>query len=107
LTHDASILDLVLGSDGRDVRALILEELQSSQRTLRVVESDLKGYHGHKPGWIAERICCLLTVAEICRMVTDREPALLAVKETLKTHSGGKRLVAACGSARKSQGFCQ
>jgi hypothetical protein len=108
LTDEASILNLVASSDGYGVRAHISEALQSRQPAARVIEYDLRGYRGHKPDWIADRICRLLTAAEIFRMPADRGPASLPVREVLKTHPRGMRLVAACRSQnRQSQGFCQ
>jgi hypothetical protein len=66
LTREPSVLNLVASAEGYGVRAHISEELKTAQpNARRAIDSDLRGYHGNKPGWIADRICCLLAAAEI------------------------------------------
>jgi hypothetical protein len=108
LTREASVLNLVASAEGHAARAQICEALEDGPPNARVIDSDLRGYHGNKPGWIADRICCLLTAAEICRMLADREPASLAVRDILEAHPATKRLIAGCRSLNgQSQGLCQ
>jgi hypothetical protein len=76
LTGEASVLNLVASAEGHAVRAQICAALEDGRPNARVIDSDLRGYHGNKPGWIADRICCLLTAAEICRMLADRMASL-------------------------------
>lgn len=98
LTREGLVLNMVASAEGYGVRAHISEALETDQPKARVVYSDLKGYRGGKPGWIADRICCLLTAAEICRMLANREPASLTVREVLETHPAAKRLLVECRS---------
>ena len=98
LTREASVLNLVASAEGHPVRAHVWEALEGGRPNARVIDSDLRGYHDPRPGWIADRICCLLTAAEIRRMLAGREPASLAVRDILETQPAAKRLFAECRS---------
>lgn len=96
LSRETSVLNLLASNNGCNVRAHISEALESAQPYARVIASDLRGYHGSKPGWIADRICCLLTAVEISRMLADRKPASLEVRRILETHPAANELLNQC-----------
>jgi len=98
---NASILNLVVRAESYSVQGRIWGALEARQRIPRVTNTDLRGYRRAEPGWIADRICCLLTAAEICRMMADREPALQRVRDVLETYPAAKRLVSECRLCRR------
>ena len=98
---NTSILNLVVRTESYSVQGRIWEALEARQRIPRVTNTDLRGYRRAEPGWIADRICCLSTAAEICRMMADREPALQRVRDVLETYPAAKRLVSECRLCRR------
>ena len=96
-----SILNLVVRAESYNVRGRIWEALEAGQHIPRVTNADLRGYRRDEPGWIADRICCLLTAVEIYRMMADREPALQGVRHVLETHPAAKQLVGECRLCRR------
>jgi hypothetical protein len=85
----ALILKLVTRPESGGIRARVWEAIEVAL-TPRVTDRDLRGYRSAKPGWIADRICCLSVAVEIHRMIMGSEPAFERVRKVLESDESAK-----------------
>ena len=78
----SSVMALVTKPDRAGIRAEVWKAIEVSN-SRRFTDLDMRGYRGDKPGWIAERICCVALAVEIRRMIQNQAPAFEGVRDLL------------------------
>jgi hypothetical protein len=90
-------LDLIAGPDYYGLRGSCWESLRTSEHCRRISDYHLHGYSQSRPGWIAGRITCLATAAEVLRMIEGATPAFRRIRRMLESRTA-LRLVTDCKS---------
>ena len=79
-----SVLRAVVSSEFFALRATVLTSMQTQPPAMRLNDIDLKGYRRTEPGWIADRIACLVIAVELVRMASRHEPILLGARRIIQ-----------------------
>ena len=82
--HGDSVLGAVVRPELIGVRAKILRALQIRTPTVLVSDLDLRGYRRKEPGWISERIACLVMALDITRLEAARAPVLRDIRAIIE-----------------------
>jgi hypothetical protein len=69
---------------GKRLRARVLANMQTQPPTVRLSDIDLIGYRRAEPGWIANRIACLVIAVELVRMASSNEPIFSGARAIIK-----------------------
>jgi hypothetical protein len=100
-------MTLVAKPECAGIRAEVWKAIEVSNSP-RITDLDLRGYRGDKPGWIAERICCMALAVEIRRMIQDQAPAFEGARNLLAARpDASKLLIESRRTAQQSHSNCQ
>jgi TniQ len=75
-----SVLGTVISPEFLSLRARVLASMQSQPPAIRLNDIDLHGYRRAEPGWIADRIVCLVIAVELVRTVSGSGPIFLGAR---------------------------
>jgi hypothetical protein len=78
------------------VRTRVMDAMEVGEHRRRITDANLRGYKMSRPGWIADRISCLVLAAEILRLLDHQGVAIERVRQELERHPASQRLVDEC-----------
>jgi hypothetical protein len=73
--------------------ATVLANMQIQPPAMRLNDIDLKGYRRVEPGWIANRIACVVIAVELVRMALRQEPIFLDARTIIERSACAKAWV--------------
>ena len=99
--HDASANPFAAGSllaaiverDFEALRRSVKSSLQIRPAPTLIDENTLKGYTRAEPGWIANRISCIVLVAELARIAAGRSALFPRVRPLIEASDGARVLL--------------
>jgi hypothetical protein len=98
-----SVLRAVISPEFLSLRSKVLASMQTPP-AIRLNDFDLHGYRHAEPGWIANRIACLVIAVELVRTVSGSEPIFLGARAIIETSECAQAWVSlACARPRASK----
>jgi hypothetical protein len=82
------------------LRTRVMDALEVGEHRRRITDANLRGYKKSRPGWIADRISCLVLATEILRLFDHQGAAIERVRRELERHPASQRLVDECRALR-------
>lgn len=95
-----SVLQTAISSEFFALRTLVLASMQTQPPAMRINDIDLQGYRRAEPGWIANRIACMVIAIELVRMLSRQEPIFLDVRTIMERSACAKAWVSSTATPR-------
>jgi hypothetical protein len=96
-----SVVKAVIEPEFSFLRAQVLASLQTQPPVMWLTDLDLKGYRRVEPGWIADRIACVVMAVELMQMATRSTPMFLSARAILEKSDRARAWVSSALAASR------